>query len=507
MPVRGWCVLVGLSILVAGCASPPYADNEEVNGLLKAYRHQSVQAAQPAGAHGIRALTVEPAAGRPGQFLVSADLDRAPLKLVVERLFEQTRVPHVIQSQPLVGRVTGRFEKHPFPNMLDEILIPNGYSAQTRDGLIVVSEAPAAAGASPAAPGAAPSAPGAEVAAPTVARGSQLRHLDMESATKFLEGLFPVDPRTGARPISWAVQPYTSTIYVSGPRGETARALRLLDEMDRDPAHVLIEALVVELDTAELERFGTDLTNFMNVQISNLASGVGDAAVNTPSSPNFISSAPAALRFLYQQGQNFPRAFGAVVDVLASQSKARIIARPYMAAVSGKQAAIQIQRERTVAVVTGGTTTSDTETIPSGVVMNVTPWVLDSGLVRLDVQVEQSNFVNPPPVGTLVEKDANKAQTSMLLRSGQSVVIGGLSLQETSSSNGGLPWLRNVPGLSLFTAKQSGSERKQDVLIFVTPYIWAPSVDPPIPQAEAFKFREQDELTAIELWKKRWIKP
>jgi type II secretory pathway component GspD/PulD (secretin) len=504
--MHDWCGLILSGTLISGCASPPYAQNEEVNGVVHAYRNQSAQAGQPVGAHGIRALTVEAAAGRPGQFLVSADLDRAPLKLVVERLFEQTRLPHVIQSQPLIGRVTGRFEKHPFPSMLDEILVPNGYSTQTRDGLIVVSEAPAA-GASPPAPGAAPAATAPEAAGPTVARGSQLRHLDVETATKFLEGLFPVDPRTGARPIAWAVQPYTSTIYVSGPRGETTRALRLLEEMDRDPAHVLIEALVVELDTAELERFGTDLTNFVNVQISSLASGVGDAAVSTPASPNFVSAAPAALRFLFNSGQNAPRAYGAVIDVLASQSKARIIARPYMAAVSGKQAAIQIQRERTVAVVTGGTTTSDTETIPSGVVMNVTPWVLDSGLVRLDVQVEQSNFVNPPPVGTLVEKDANKAATSMLLRSGQSVVIGGLALQETSSSNGGLPWLRNVPGLSLLTAKQTGSERKQDVLIFVTPYIWTPAVDPPLPHPEAFKFREQDELTAIEQWKKRWIKP
>jgi type II secretory pathway component GspD/PulD (secretin) len=510
MPLRGWGRLLAVATLVAGCASPPYAHNDEVSGLVQAYRQQSARAVQTASPYGISALAVEPVDGRPGEFVVSADLHRAPLKLVVERLFEQSRVPYFIQAPALVGRVTGRFEKHPFLDMLSEILRPNGYVAQPRDGLLVIAEAPSApaVNGAGAAPGSPPGVPGAEASAPIVARGAQLRHLDIESATKFFEGLFPVDPRTGARPITWAVQPYTSTIFVSGPRSDAMRALQLLEEMDRDPAHVLIEALVVELDTNELERFGTDLSNFLNVQLSALSSGVGGAVNTGLAAPNFPSAAaPAALRFLYTQGANNPRTFAAVIDVLASQDKARVIARPYMASVSGRQAAIQIQRERTVAVVTGGTTTSDTETIPSGVILNVTPWVLEGDRVRLDVQVEQSTFVQPPPAGVLVEKDANKAQTSMQVRSGQSVIIGGLSLQETFSSNGGLPWLRNIPGLSLVTAKQSSNERKQDVLIFVTPYIWTPTVDPPIPHPDAFKFREEDELTAIEQWKKRWIKP
>ena len=508
--MRSWGGLVGLTALLAGCAAPPYAQNEEVTALVQAYRHQAARVVQTPPSPAIRSLAVETAPDRPGELVVTADLDRAPLKLVVERLFTQARVPHLIQSQPLMGRVTGRFERHPLTSMLNEILTPHGYAAEKRDGLIVIAEASASgAGAAPAAPGAPPPAAGAEAGLPIVTRATPLQHLDVETATKFLEGLFPVDPRTGARPIAWAVQPYTSAIFISGPRVEATRAVRLLEEMDRDPAHVLIEALVVELDTNELERFGTDLSNFLNVQISALSSGVGNAAVPTTAlAPNFPSgAAPAALRFLYTQGQNNPRTFAAVIDVLAAQEKARIIARPYMASASGKQAAIQIQRERTVAVVSDtNTATSTTETIPSGVTLTVTPWVLEDQRVRLDVLVEQSIFL-PTTGSVLVEKDANKAQTSMQVRSGQSVIIGGLSLQETFSSNGGLPWLRNIPGLSLVTAKQSSSERKQDVLIFVTPYIWNPTVDPPIPNPDAFKFREEDELTAIERWKKRWIKP
>jgi type II secretory pathway component GspD/PulD (secretin) len=491
-----------LGALLAGCAAPPYAQDEEVRGLVQAYRQQSARAAQAPSPQGIRGLAVEPVAGRPGEFLVTADLERAPLGVVVRRLLEETRTPHIILSQPLLGRVTGRFERHPFPSVLRQLLEAHGYAATVRDGLTVIAETDRA----PGGPAAAPASPGSEAAGrPALSRGMPLRHLDIETATKFLEGLFPLDQRTGARPIAWATQPYTSTVFVSGPGPEVARALRLLDEIDRDPAHVLIEVLVVELDTNELERFGADLNNFMSNQYSALGTGIGGVGVLPPP----VGAAPAALRFLYTSGQNNRRSFEAVIDVLASQDKARIIARPYMAAVSGKQATIQIQRERTVAVVSGasGQVTSDTETIPSGVILTVTPWLLEGERVRLDVQVEQSTFLQPNSPNVLVEKDANKAQTTMQVRSGESVVIGGLALQETTSANAGLPWLRHIPLVNLLTAKQSSSQRKQDVVVFVTPYVWIPAVDPPFPHPDAFKFRDEDEFTATELWKRRWIKP
>lgn len=495
-----WWRVFALVTLLAGCAAPPYAKNDEVTGLVQAYRQQSLRAAQTPNPGGIRALTVEPNADKPGEFVVTADLERASLNVVVRRLLEQTRIPHLIIPQSLVGRVTGRFEKHPFAQVLRQLLDAHGYVATVQDGLTVITEGGRPpSGPAPPASGTAPDAP-----PPPLSRAVQLRHLDMESATKFLEGLFPVDPRTGARPIGWAVQPYTSTVFVSGPGPEIARAVRLLDEMDRDPTHVMIEVLIVELDTNELERLGADLVNFMQDKFSQLSTGIGGVNV-VPG----VGAAPAALRFLFTQTQDNRRQFETVIDVLAQQDKARIIARPYMAASSGKQAAIQIQRERTVAVVAGagGQVTSDTETIPSGVILSITPWVVEDERVRLDVQVEQSNFIENPGPNVLVEKDANKAQTSMHVRSGQSVVIGGLALQETFSSSAGLPWLRHIPFVSLVTSKLRATERKQDVIVFVTPYVWTPAVDPPFPSPDAFKFQEIDELTALEAWKRRFIRP
>ena len=107
-----------------------------------------------------------------------------------------------------------------------------------------------------------------------------------------------------------------------------------------------------------------------------------------------------------------------------------------------------------------------------------------------------------------MEKDANKAQTSMQVRSGQSVVIGGLrAAGDLLRQRRAALAPARCPLLDFFDRKAAGTERKQDVLVFVTPYVWIPAVDPPFPLPDAFKFREGDELTAIEQWKRRWIKP
>ena len=481
-----------LALAVSACAAPPFASEPKFDSLVQSYRQQSVRAAQAPGSRGVVNLSIEPAASAPGEFLVTATLDRAPLGPVVRRLLEETKTPHVVVAQSLHGRVSGQFDKVPLALVLTNMLEAHGYLATRRDGLLVISEAPS------------PAVTGDAAGAPPVWRSVRLRHLDIDVTTKFLEGLYPVDPKTGTRPISWAPQPYTSSIFVSGPAPLVTQAVRLLDEMDRDPGHVIIEVLVVEFDTAEFERFGADLINFKNNQLGPLATAIGGPVV-----PALAGGALTALNFIFTEGANNPLSFQAVIEVLAQRDKARVIARPYMAAVSGKQASIAIQRERTVAVVSGvnNQITSDTETIPSGVILTIIPSVLDDDRIRLDVEVEQSGFLEPQSTNILVEKDANKAKTTMQVRSGQSAVIGGLALQEASSTNAGVPWLRNIPILNLAVSKHTARDRKQDVMVFVTPYVWTPAVDPPFPQPDAFKATDRDELTALEKWKRRWIKP
>ena len=99
--------------------------------------------------------------------------------------------------------------------------------------------------------------------------------------------------------------------------------------------------------------------------------------------------------------------------------------------------------------------------------------------IRLDLQVEESQFL--PAVGeALVEVDRNTAQTAMTVRSGQTIVVGGLNVRRAETTNAGLPWLRRIPILNLLTADQSSFDQNKEVVVYLTPYIWNPNLDPPI---------------------------
>jgi len=521
---------LALALLAAGaCAAPPYQANRELEDLLTAYRKQTALSAEREArrqAQGVRTLKVERRLDT-DEWVVTADLERASLAAVVRRILDESAIPHLMRAASIPGQVTARIERLPLRRALGLLLEPQGLFVWERDAVLIIGEdppaapgataeealetphpqpppAPAAPSAQPpaaAAPGAAaaPAAPGepaAAAAGPPVARAVQLRHLDVEAATKIFESLYPLDPQSNSRAVQLAPQPYTSTLVLSGAAAAVGRAARLLADLDRDPAHVMLEVLVVEFDTNELERLGTTLSGFQRGNVRGLSSAVGSAA-GTALTFDYLSTAA---------GGAFPLLFRAAIDVLASQDKARVIARPYTAAMSGKKAQVKILRSRDIqqpfaAAPTASGTLSPPPPVTreTGVSLEVTPWVLADGRIRLELAVEESVFIDQLATNVISETDKNAASTTMMIQSGESIVIGGLAVQRKSSTNTGLPWLRHLPLINLATAQQSAAEQKQDVIIYITPYIVGPGVDTPFPKPDAFKFRDGgDDLTGIE---------
>ena len=106
-------------------------------------------------------------------------------------------------------------------------------------------------------------------------------------------------------------------------------------------------------------------------------------------------------------------------------------------------------------------------------------------MIRMDVQVEDSRFV--PTVGDiLLEKEISTAATSVNVKSGQTVVVGGLKVREHQNTNAGLPWLRRIPLLNLFTADQSQSDDHRELVVYLTPRIWTPGMSPPLEMRDTF---------------------
>src|SRR6185436_9094668 len=144
--------------------------------------------------------------------------------------------------------------------------------------------------------------------------------------------------------LRFSVQPFTNTAFLMGAPVHVRRAVRLLRQADQDPAHVVIEALVVEIDSNAFEELGSELAKFRNEQFAELATAIGTQG-----------SLIGALTFFYSETPTPPdrdrgRQFSAIIRLLVQRGKARVIARPHLAAVSGRKARIEISQDRYVVV-------------------------------------------------------------------------------------------------------------------------------------------------------------
>jgi type II secretory pathway component GspD/PulD (secretin) len=393
--------------------------------------------------------------------------------VIVERLLERTAVPYLLDGPAPSGVVTSRFEAVPLEKAVNLLLEGQGLTARFQDGILRIEGAPVRP-----APAAAP--PGTDIRSAPVPSIQEipLSHLDTASAAALLDGLYPSLIATGTRNVQFGSQPSTNSMVLLGSEDQVAAAAMALRRADRKPEHVMIEALVVEFDANALEQLGLDLA-------SGARGNVGDVATA------FGSLVSKALTFSYSEAASNPLAFTALLDALAAQDKARLISRPYLATLSGQPASIDISRQRFVIVESAqnGATVTTANPIPSGVTLKITPFVTESGTIRMDIDVTDSQFI-PTVENVAVEVDSNHATTTMLVESGQTISIGGLVLNRDSFSDSGLPLLRSVPGLNLLFGKRKKDSQKQEVVIYITPHVWQPGVDSPLPFDQGLRIKE-----------------
>ena len=98
----------------------------------------------------------------------------------------------------------------------------------------------------------------------------------------------------------------------------------------------------------------------------------------------------------------------------------------------------------------------------------------------LSLTIEDSRF-GATAGDVLLTKQRNTATTSMIVGSGQTIMIGGLNSRYRISEKAGFPWLRHVPLLNAFAGEQGALETRTELVVYVTPYIWIPGMDVPMP--------------------------
>lgn len=205
------------------------------------------------------------------------------------------------------------------------------------------------------------------------------------------------------------------------------------------------------------------------------------------------ASAPASLSSATTGGLStsvsFPGgSFEGVIDALATDNLAHVLAEPTLTALSGTQANFQVGGEFPIPVSSGTNGSTSVSFKSYGVLLSFVPTVFSDGRIALQVspQVSSINSANAATISTgatsetfsVPSLDVTAASTTIILGSGQGMAIAGLLQDTTSQDNNGLPGLSEIPILGALFRGNAFQRQQQELVITVTPYIVQPVNNP-----------------------------
>ena len=261
-------------------------------------------------------------------------------------------------------------------------------------------------------------------------------------------------------------------------------ALRKLDVPQRQ---VVIEVTIAEVKLTDDLQFGVEWL-FRGGAPSGRGSG-GNLTRSTPFNPQpNVLPVPTSPGLALAQGfyylinnAMFPGGVQAALHLLDQYGDVKVISNPHLASVDNQKATIKVGdripicQQNVVGAGTVGTTTNVFSTtsqyIDTGVLLQVIPHINAGGLVTLDVQAEVSvagtttQTCEAPPINT------RSIQTLLAVPTGQTMVMGGLILEDKENSSSGLPMLARIPILGGLFGSQELKNNRTELVMFITPRV------------------------------------
>ena len=234
---------------------------------------------------------------------------------------------------------------------------------------------------------------------------------------------------------------------------------------------VMLRVRIAELSRSQLRRSGIDF----NLLINDGRHAIGYS----------LGGLPTSISGIFEAGEiNF------LVNLLASNGTAKILAEPVLTVISGHSASFLSGGEFAVPTIVGvdGVAGQQTTFRGFGTSLVVTPVILDKDLIKLQITPEFSQINLGNSVNGIPGVDSRRVTTTVKLREGQTIVIAGLVSHEMSTEVTRIPFLGAIPfiGPRFFSAKVA-TQDETELLILVTPEIARPmDADevPPVPGHE-----------------------
>lgn len=250
------------------------------------------------------------------------------------------------------------------------------------------------------------------------------------------------------------------TLILRGRKSAVAAAVKLLNDIDTKPRQVMVEVQVIDTSPEFSEQLGVkwDWLPFRFWELPNNTT-VNNASTNT--------TRPAG----FGQFTRLPWNFNAILSAMVTKKEAKILAKPSVMVIDGDESNVFIGdtiRARLAQAGGLGTQTVEIAEFPVGIILLLRPRVNADGHITMRVH---------PVVSTITALDSDnipqtstrEAETTVIVKDGETVVIGGLIRDEMTKTIQEIPLLSKLPIVGELFRSRSTNRRKSEIMVLITP--------------------------------------
>jgi type IV pilus assembly protein PilQ len=280
----------------------------------------------------------------------------------------------------------------------------------------------------------------------------------------------------------------SNSLIVTESESRMESLLAYARSFDFRPPQVNISAKIIAVNRTTTEQlgvqydFGTRTTFFNTILPRVSATGQSSEAQVTLGGDAFAGVANASMTFTNPSALNliYTSAIGgftltSLLEALSQEQLSDIQSQPSVNTLDKRQASIFVGNDiaflLTPQAAPGAVQTAppQIDIIQAGINLVVTPSISANRMVRLTVEVEQAALVDITVAGPNIAR--RTVANEVLVRDGETLVIGGLTQVETSDIRRGIPFLSKLPLIGRVFSSNESIERKNDLLVLITPHI------------------------------------
>lgn len=365
--------------------------------------------------------------------MVSIDVRQADLAEVLRTISRLSDINMVLFSG-VRDVVDLKLDNIPVEDIIDIILSGTRFSYVISNGIYLVGDKNA-------------NSPSSSLL--TINETIPLEFLEVEKVPALLPHNFP--------PANVKVLKEHNALLITGTQEEVDYIGEYIKKIDTKIPLIVVDALILELNKGEGQDPRTEL---------GLISGYNEGNILLDSIAGVLT---------YQSVLDLPSDFSLKINNLIKNDLATIKARPNITTLNGQQAMIDVDTVyyyKTIKKDSDGNEETKYENVNGGVTLQVTPWVSSSGEITLNLKPSISNIsLTTSAADSIPPVTRRTVETTVRVKDGQTIVIGGLIQDIGTNNKTGVPFLSDIPIFGQLFKSNKTDISQTELVIYITPHV------------------------------------